>query len=132
MEYTETIGGAYQNVPSSNGRDYYFGSPGRKVGDFCLGFFGSFLVACLIITISTLMIYPAMLINEPGLMWVFIIIQFILPPILLSIFVILVVMSFRRGRRFIGIGMISSLFLPFILLVIALGACFVILSGSSF
>lgn len=104
---------ATQNLNSSINRgqdknDYYT-STGRKIGDFCIGFFGIFIVASVLSTITMLVFFNA----------------FIVSIILLFIVVFGVIFSFKKGRRYIGIGIIASTLVP----LLFLGACMIMFAG---
>jgi hypothetical protein len=89
-------------------RSDYYTNPGKKIGDFFLGLFGALLVAVVAGAIGG---------AAPSALTISLIGNAIL---LLAA----IVHFFRRGRRFIAIGMISILTIP----VLLLGACAIMFS----
>lgn len=97
----------------------YYTTTGKKVGDFALGFLGTGFVASFVSTfISSLLFFPATLKNSLFSSTI---------PILISIAVILslIILSFKVGRKFIAIGIISLLLIPLLIL----GSCSLLLFG---
>jgi hypothetical protein len=88
----------------------YYTNPGKKIGDFFLGLFGALLVV---------IVAGAIAAAAPGSGSIMI--SLIGNAILLLAGI---VHFFRRGRRFIAIGMISILTIP----VLLLGACAIMFS----
>lgn len=104
-------------------KDEYYTNSGRKVGDFCLGFFGIWIV---MIGISTILSWFSGLF---GGFTSFVNIFYIPGLILDIVFVVFgITLSFRKGRRYIGIGIISSALVP----LLVFGACLIVLSGLNF
>jgi hypothetical protein len=93
-------------------RQDYYSAGGRKVADFFLGFGGTVLLGVIAGVVAA---------ASPNTGIVSAIANLIL-------LVAGVVYFFRRGRRFIAIGIISTLTIP----LLALGACAIIFVGSSF
>ena len=97
----------------------YYGSTGKKVADFSLGFMGTLLWTALLLMFSavgTARPLPTALTSYliPAIGWVSAL-----------AWLIGIGLFFRTGRRFIAIGMLCTLLVP----LLALGACFVILGG---
>jgi heme/copper-type cytochrome/quinol oxidase subunit 4 len=115
MPETTDLGSSYSEGTSKG--DAYYTNSGKKVGDFCLGFFGAWGLT-MVLTIIPYWIYSIFSSS------------FAVFPILLfgfALAVIGIVLSFTKGRRYIGIGIIASVLLPLLLV----GACLIIFAGSS-
>lgn len=96
--------------------DYYVSS-GRKAGDFLVGFFG-------VIILSILYTVIANFLSSFFSTSVWITIGFLFSIIS---YILLTVLFFKIGRRFIAIGIISIALVPLLLF----GSCMVILMGST-
>ena len=88
--------------------DYYL-EPGKKIGDFFLGFFGALMVVVIAGVIGA---------AAPGSAAISVIGNLVL-------LIAGIVHFFRRGRRFIAIGMISIIIIP----VLLFGACAILMTG---
>ena len=91
----------------------YYTTRGRKVGDFFMGMFG--LYACL--SAFYLLVFG---LSRTAAVWE--VIWIIATLVLFGGPLVAIVMSFRKGRRFLGIGMISGIVFP----LLFVGACFAI------
>lgn len=109
---------------SQNKTDYYT-SAGRKVGDFCIGFFGVWVLSYILSIILTLLFYFLSLSNS-GTGFAFSS-MIVIAVIALLVAIIGIIVAFKKGRRYIGIGIIVSAIIPLLLL----GACWLILAGIS-
>ncbi len=96
--------------PPARHKPDYYADAGSKVGDFCLGFFGTgvavFVVAMLAGLLGPLGIVVGLAYQVAfiwGIAW-----------------------GFKSGRRFVAIGILSTLILP----LIVVGACFLFLFGA--
>lgn len=103
----------------------YYTSRGRKIGDFCLGFFGVHVcLAMMQMPVGFLMMAfersDAM--GSGGLGGALMAVMGVLA---LMAVIAAVVFFFRRGRRYIAIGIIVSASLP----LLAAGACILILTA---
>lgn len=101
--------------PDAPERDDFHASVGRKIGDFCLGFFGAYL-ALAVIQLPIAFLIGAW--EVPDQAWL------ALPAVMLIVAIAAIVHFFRHGRRYIAIGIIVSVALP----LLAVGACFAILA----
>lgn len=101
--------------------DYYFNNSSRKVSDFCIGFFGIFAVF-LIIGILFSLIFAYL----NSISYVFLPLSWLVMPLSIAILMLGTVISFKKGRRYIGIGIISSTLVPFLVF----GACLLIFFGA--
>lgn len=88
----------------------YYTSKGKKWADFAIGFFGFALLAWLL--------WSAMSGISSDLAGYAI-------PIGAVAMIALIIIFFRRGRRFISIGILSTLLTPFVYLGLAMGYCFI-------
>ena len=88
----------------------YYTHVGRKIGDFFIGFVG------ITALVGAVAVYAVPRNIGTGI------------ALGVALEAMGVVISFSIGRRFIAIGMLSALLIP----VLALGACFVALSGMRF
>jgi len=98
--------------------DYYGDNTGRKVGDFCMGFFGPLILFQLLQT--PLLIFSS--IFSSGMYTMFSSILIFVLALFLGIFFFI---KFKKTRRYISMGIISSVVIPLILF----GACWVLFSG---
>ena len=98
--------------------DFYINNPGKAVGDFCLGFFGIWVVD----TIVWFLLAGVFSTLNAGILGNFFVSIFI---ILILPFIIFPIIFFNIGRRYVAIGILSSLVLPLIIF----GACLIIISG---
>jgi len=120
MEKFEQV---YQNTPvPSSKTDYYWNAEGRRIADFCLGLFGSYIL------VVAMFIFSTGLFSVMEFSIAFVQLMEILMTIIPLIFLIaMIVLSFSKGRRYIGIGIISSVVLPLLLF----GACLIVIGGMS-
>lgn len=88
----------------------YYTTTGKKVGDFILGFFG--------IVILNLIFGTALSFANLG--WANLLISIV-------VFVFLLVLFFKIGRRFIAIGIISIALIP----ILIFGSCLLLLGAGS-
>ncbi|MBN3041183.1 MAG: hypothetical protein JW867_08635 [Candidatus Omnitrophica bacterium] len=102
----------------------YYTSVGRKIGDFCIGFFGFWIINSALFGIINFLVFGTG-VNIPSLVDDVIGIGGSILIIMLDILAI--IYFFIKKRRFISIGMISSFAIPFLLV----GACFLIIMGFS-
>jgi hypothetical protein len=93
-------------------REDYYRDQGKKVGDFCLGFFG----ACLVLIVAVAIAASA----AGGNSWAVSLVGN------LVLLIAGIVHFFRRGRRYIAIGMMSVVLVPALLA----GTCAIIFLGS--
>jgi hypothetical protein len=100
-----------QSNPPKSG---YYTRTRRKVGDFFLGFFGSMVLSLLLVVLSA---FLSSLSADYSL---------VSSLFSLALSVFLIVFFFRKGRRFIAIGMISMILLP----LLAFGSCLVLIMGT--
>lgn len=114
----------------SKRKEDYYTRGGSKVGDFCWGFFSALVVMMIIGALIYLLSY-LQLSNPNGsnLGIIFNLLTYLAQPILLAAAVLSIVMSFKKGRRFIGIGIIVACCIPIVLILLLFGAC--LLSASS-
>ena len=103
--------------------DYYAGDTGKKVLDFCIGFFApgvilQFLAMPVALLFSTL----------AGLSYGFMGFSYLALGIIFLFLGVLFFVKFRKTRRYISIGLLCSVIVPLILF----GACMVIISGMNF
>ena len=115
------------NISSNQNQDYYT-TGGRKVADFCLGFFGA-LIFNYLITIAYLLITY---LNNGlrGSLFQYnssIFLSFFgfgsLYYINLAILIPLSIFAFIKKRRLMGLGIILAILTPFILIGLLFGAC---------
>jgi hypothetical protein len=91
----------------------YYTTTKRKVSDFCIGFFGG-------IMLNVLLVFLSFSLSRSGSFdWIGSLFD-------LLFFVFLIVYFFKKGRRFIAIGMISMILLP----LLAFGSCLVLIMGT--
>jgi hypothetical protein len=104
-------------------KDYYQ-STASKATDFVIGFFGVWVVNALIGYGSYLMF--ARLINWSANYTLIYSLTTIFYLVILGLNIAVIILSFKRNRRYIGIGILcSAVLLP----LLAFGACIVALSG---
>ena len=115
------LGSSYSN--GTRKQDVYYTNNGRKVGDFCLGFFGIWIVIILITVISSWIISSFSGYSQIYNLFAAFSIYGLLFDILLIILGITI--SFRKGRRYIGIGILASALVP----LLVFGACLIIIMG---
>jgi hypothetical protein len=99
-----------QGIPPKSG---YYTSTKRKVGDFFIGFFGGVVLTILFSFLSSFLFRT----SENYSLAV--------SSLSLVVTVFLIIFLFRKGRRFIAIGLISMALLP----LLAFGSCLLILTG---
>ena len=110
-------------------KNKYYTSGGRKWGDFAIGFFGLWIVNAILSMIVNVILMFIPGINSNILASGFSLLL-IIPGILIFILeVVAIVYFFKKGRRFISIGVIIGFVLPLLLALILLGACFIAFSG---
>ena len=97
---------AAQSKPAN--ADYYTVNPDRKVGDFCLGFFGMIVSSILLFMLGASSFFFGYL-------------SYLL---MFAVLILGITLPFTNGRRYIGIGVISSIIIPLLLF----GACLLIFS----
>jgi len=106
-------------------KEDYYTSTGRKVGDFCIGFFGTGIALQIISGVFFLFV-TFIFGNNPdqSLIYLTLLLSII---ILLALYILGIVIAFKKGRRFIGIGIISTILVPLLLF----GACIILFAGLS-
>ena len=97
--------------------DFYANNPGKAVSDFCLGFFGIWIVL-FVFNFAIGLLSNVFSIFYGGFFVFSILIYMVLG-------VSAVVVARSTGRRYIGIGILSSFLIP----VLIFGACMVVLGG---
>ena len=117
------IGQGMETGTVSRGRDDYYTSTGRKISDFCIGFF-AFWGLTIIALISQWILIA---IGIKGYIAAYMFQFFGMGTFALSILAIS--LAFIKKRRFIGIGLIIAYVIPMIFLLLVLGACVLTLSG---
>lgn len=100
--------------------DDYYTDTGKKVRDFCLGFFG-FLIIGTICSLFNFTYFSGLFNNL-----FFSLFAASLLPIVAVLAIVSIVLSFVKRRRYIGIGIISLILIPFLIF----GACLLVLAGS--
>ena len=101
-------------------RDYYKDKPGKAILDFCIGFFGVWIIG---IVLPWLVFLFASLLSSPEYLPV----GFFIPALIVFLASLFgIVYFFRIGRRYIAIGIISSALLPLLIF----GACLVIIASA--
>lgn len=118
MPETSDLNSSYSN--GTQDRDSYYTNSGRKVGDFCLGFFGIWIVMVGITTVFSWLSSAFGGYNSLSSLFGMFSIYGLGLDLILAI--LGVTLSFRKGRRFIGIGIIASALVPLLLF----GACLII------
>jgi len=106
--------------------DYYAGNTGRKIGDFCIGFFGSIIISLILggmnFLLATFLSYNYQIYSFFSIFQLFIFILFIW----------ICVKMFKIGRKYIAFGILAIPFLAILALLILFGACFIAFSGGGF
>ncbi len=97
----------------------YYTTTGRKVGDFLIGFFGVWVLAAIFTWIITLTIG----LMTGGVSTFLSVLLYIIP---LVILISGVSISFKKNRRYIGIGAIATILIT----LLVFGACVAIFSIS--
>lgn len=105
-------------IKDSN-QDYYT-EKGRKISDFFIGFFGIIIAGIVITSFFSLFLSFGTGYYNTDLL------GFSTPILLLILGVVATVLSFAKGRRYIGIGIISSVLVPLLIF----GACLLVIFGS--
>ena len=103
-----------KSVPAEPG---YYKDTGSKVTDFLIGFLG-YPIAALLIQLALGARFPGMRANSTD--WIASVIS-------LGLMIFCVVYSFKRGRKFIGIGILSLTIVP----LIAFGGCMLVILAVS-
>lgn len=101
-----------KNTPSNSRKPDYYTSIGKKIGDFLLGFFGVIISYSFYTFVLNFSYYSA------NMIWIILFISIV-------VLVVLPVTFFKMGRRFITIGIISTLLIPLLIF----GSCFMIKIG---
>tara|TARA_Y100000310_G_C20235723_1_gene602309 strand:- start:49 stop:354 length:306 start_codon:yes stop_codon:yes gene_type:complete len=96
--------------------DYYINTK-RKVWDFIIGFFGIWIISTII---GFLFVGIESVVRGSGM---FLTLGWILVAILA---IVAIVLGFTKGRRYISIGIISSIVLPLLIF----GACWIVIIGA--
>jgi len=113
--------------------DYYEGNTGRKVGDFCMGFFGVAIIGLIYGGFIFLFNYlfnsslSSNYIMAPFLGIFFQIFQLLI----LILGILICVKMFKIGRKYIAFGILAIPILAILALLILFGACFIAFSGGS-
>ncbi|MFH1191977.1 MAG: hypothetical protein V1655_00715 [bacterium] len=102
-----------KNIHSNFKKDDYHTSKDKKAKDFLIGFFG---IIILLFLYSIVISFAPLLFYFASMVWV---IYFI--PI--AAIVAAPVIFFKRGRRFIAVGIVSALLIPFLVF----GSCLLLL-----
>lgn len=95
----------------------YYTDVWSKVADFVLGFLG-YPVIALLVQVPFGGRMPKVRVMSGDLAW---------QAVLLCVTIVAIVFAFKRGRKFIGIGIISFLIIP----LIAIGSCFLVMMQMS-
>lgn len=98
----------------------YYANGQKKVIDFIYGFFGSIILNVLLFFLFF---------SLPGVYNVqsnFVLIS----SLLLLLNIVMIVLSFNYKRKYLGIGIISAIFLIVLIPLLIFGACFLAFSGS--
>jgi len=104
-------------------QDYYFESTGKKVKDFLIGFFGVLIFGGILI-LTPVVIINSLFSDEFVVSGVLSILFF---SVLIFVYAGLVIFSFRKGRRYVSIGMMF----PFVILLLFYFFVFLAVSFSS-
>jgi len=116
----EGINQAYQDTPvanTSNKKDYYGDSDGRRVGDFLLGFFGIWIIGLLIyFTIAGLLSTINLPVIGGGLVTIAIMLE-------MAFLIFAIIFAFVKNRKYIGLGIIVSALVPLLIF----GACLIMI-----
>ena len=94
--------------------DYYAGDAGKKVLDFCLGFFAPGIAE---MVLAVPLVFLSLMLNFEAFGLFF--------HILILILAIFFFIKFRKTRRYISIGLLCSVLIPLLLF----GACMIIFVG---
>lgn len=106
------------NVTFGSQKPDYYISTGRKVTDFLMGFFGAILLSVVYTTFISTFAYS--LFSSATSAWANLIISIV-------VMVLLSVLFFKIGRRFIAVGIIAISLLP----ILIFGSC-LLLFGQGF
>lgn len=101
--------------------DYYEGNLQRKLTDFCLGFFGV-IISGFIFGFLGLYFINFLSNSSNNISGILRPLGIIIDIVIFGSYIGLTIISFNKGRRYIGIGIISTIIIPFLIA----GACFVI------
>ena len=105
----------------------YYTDTGKKVIDFLIGFFGSYIVYTIFSFIAGLILPLADGLFSYGFEEYSIALPFLFMMTIIIIFICSIWFAFKFNRRFIAFGIITALSLP----LLAFGACFTILGAFS-
>lgn len=104
--------------------DYYIDND-KKIKDYYKGFLGVFAVFSLtafIIQFRGLFYFYSPLVEDSSLL-------FIISLLELIVLIVIIVIAFKKNRRYIGIGMISALLIPLLIVGACLGVASVVIRG---
>jgi len=112
----ENLNEAY-SVTKDEKQDFYANNSGRKVGDFCLGFFGLPIIGGLVMSLSWIL---TEFLEFSFISWFFNVLY-------TALLVWAIIYVVKKKRRYVWIGLLSAIVIP----LLFFGACLWIMMNST-